>query len=68
MTPGLHLEQGRVWLTRDRYRERGNGSLDELTGFYQIESSEPKSHNLERHFTVMSLADLDLAGLDPSTY
>ena len=46
----------------------GNGSLAELPGFYQSESSVPKSHTLERPFTVASFADLDLAGLDLSTY
>ena len=46
---------------------KGNCSLAELTGFYPSESSEPKSHTLECPFTVASLADLDLAGLDLST-
>ena len=47
---------------------RRNSSLAELTGFYQSESSEPKSHALEGPFTVASLADLALAELDLSTY
>ena len=49
---------------------RRNSSLAELTGFYQSESSEPKSHTLERPVTIAPLADLDLdlAGLDLSTY
>ena len=47
---------------------RGKSSLAELTGFYQSEFSEPKSHTLECPFTVASLADLGLAELDLSTY
>ena len=47
---------------------RGNSSLAELTGFYLSESGEPKSHTPERHFTVASLAALDLAGWELCTY
>ena len=35
---------------------------------FQDESGEPKSHTLERPSTVASLAVIDQAELDPSTY
>ena len=37
-------------------------------GFYLSESGEPKSHTSERPFTVASLAAIDIAGKNCSTY